>query len=184
MQNMNRMKRRIGAIALSASTAVLLTVATAHGQVGPPEQAVALKASIATVDVEIRATEAENAKYEGGLVKALIESRLATLRQTHAMLDQRANAWTFGIALKYMVDGNLFVLPPTAKDELAAVERELTGLDAEIAAAGGSRNHITELRPWGTIYSTSLGLLSQCTGQILALLAHLASYLRRIHRRS
>jgi hypothetical protein len=62
MQNMmNRVTRWIGVIAFSASTAALLTVATASGQVGPPEQAAALKASIATVDAESRATEAENA---------------------------------------------------------------------------------------------------------------------------
>jgi hypothetical protein len=108
-------------------------VTTAYSQLSPAEQSASLKASIAAVDVEIRATEADDEKYEGGLVKALIESRLAILRQTHAMLDQRAKALNFGIALKFTVDGQTLVLPPTAKDELVAVEREIVALDAGIA---------------------------------------------------
>jgi len=106
----------------------------------PPVQPAAtlgpkLKAEIARVDSDIADTEAENAKYAGGLVKALAEARLGILRQTRAMLSQRATAVDFNVAIHYTADGRPFTLPEGSAAALAGVEAELEGMKAKIAAA-------------------------------------------------
>ena len=94
-----------------------------------------VKAEIATVDAQIAEAEADNAKYSGGLVKALVESRLATLKQTRAMLAQRATAGDLNVAIRYTVDGKPFTLPDGTATALAAVEGELEGVKAKTVAA-------------------------------------------------
>ena len=84
---------------------------------------------------EISAAEADNAKYSGGLVKALNESRIATLKQTKAMLDQRKAAADRNVSLHYTIDGKPFALPAGAKDEAASIQREIDANRLKIAAA-------------------------------------------------
>ncbi len=95
---------------------------------------------LASLEKQIADAESEYQKYSGGLVKALLSTYLATLRQTHAMLQQRSKAWIFGIGLTYTVDGKPFVPPPNAPELLAEVEREADvartkAVDAEADAA-------------------------------------------------
>jgi hypothetical protein len=110
--------------------AIALTSCEAVAQSGPP-----VEPEIVHVAAEITAAESENAKYSGGLVKALIESRLATLRQTKAMLEQRRAASVFNISVRYTVDGTTLRLPPNAKEEIAAIEREIAATKIKVAAA-------------------------------------------------
>src|SRR5207253_2582936 len=56
-----------------------------------------LEAEISRVDAEVRRAESEDALYSGGLIKALIGTRLATLKQTRAMLQQKADSGIFAI---------------------------------------------------------------------------------------
>jgi hypothetical protein len=84
-----------------------------------------LKADVATLQEQIRVAEGENAKYPAGLVKSLIASRLEILRQTEAMLQQRLKASTYGISLKYTVDGKPFLPPASANEQLRSVEQEI-----------------------------------------------------------
>jgi hypothetical protein len=93
-----------------------------------------IKVEIATVDAQITEAEAEDAKYAGGLVKALVESRLATLKQTRALLAQRATAGDLNVAIRYTADGKPFTLPDGSVAALTAVEGELEGMRAKIAA--------------------------------------------------
>jgi hypothetical protein len=93
-----------------------------------------LKSEIASLQSQIRDAEAEDAKYSGGLVKALIGSREQTLKQTLAMLEQRDKAWTFGLRLSYTIDGKPFALPAGATEQLPDIDRELTDLAAKIEA--------------------------------------------------
>jgi hypothetical protein len=93
-----------------------------------------LKNEIASLQLQIRDAEAEDAKYSGGLVKALIESRKQTLKQTLAMLEQRDKAWTFGLRLSYTINGKPFVLAAGAAEQLPGINRELTDLAAKIEA--------------------------------------------------
>jgi len=97
-----------------------------------PDAASSLKTDIAELRSEITATEAESARYSGGLVKALVESRLQTLRQTLAMLEQRDKAFTFGLRLRYMVDGKPFQLPTDIKQQLPELEQELRENESKI----------------------------------------------------
>lgn len=94
-----------------------------------------VKAEIATVDAQITEAETENAKYAGGLVKVLLESRLATLGQTRALLAQRATAGDLNVVIRYTADGKPFTLPDGAAVALTAVEGELEGMKGKIAAA-------------------------------------------------
>lgn len=99
-----------------------------------PAVALSLREEIKNVRAQIVEAEAESARYTGGLVKALIESRLQTLKQTLAMLEQRDKAWTFGLRLRYTVDGKPFSLPPGIEAQLPEVERELRDIASQIAS--------------------------------------------------
>ena len=97
------------------------------------EERAELQRAISATNAQISTARAEDAKHKGGLVKALIQSRIAILEQTKAMLDQRAHASTFGIALRYTVDGKPFTLPLDPAPQLTSVEADLTTLRANIA---------------------------------------------------
>ncbi len=114
----------------------LLIVFTESGctQVVAPGKAKEIEADTAATQVAIKAAEAEDALYSGGLVKSLIAVRLATLRQTEGMLQQVAKSWHFGIALKYTVDGKAFVPPKDADTQIAAIQQELQALQSKIRA--------------------------------------------------
>lgn len=99
-----------------------------------PVAVASLKTEIKNARSQIAAAESESARYSGGLVKALVESRVQTLKQTLVMLEQRDKAWTFGLRLSYTVDGKAFALPPGVKDQLPQVEDELRQLSTKIDA--------------------------------------------------
>ena len=94
-----------------------------------------IDAELTRVQAEIVSADAENAKYSGGLVKSLILSRLETLRQTKAMLEQRKTARTIGVTLRYTIDGKPFTLAPSAKTQLPELDREIQANNLKIAAA-------------------------------------------------
>ena len=96
------------------------------------QDAAAVRTELATVQTEIKAAQVEDARYTGGLVKSLIAARIAILRQTEAMLRQRLNASSFGISIKYTVDGRPFVPPASSKDLLVGIEQELAANLAKI----------------------------------------------------
>jgi hypothetical protein len=122
------------------ATALVLFALIGFGIVWPTRGSVdstaqpTLKSEIASLQAQIRDAEAEDAKYSGGLVKALIGSREQTLKQTLAMLEQRDKAWTFGFRLSYTIDGKPFALPAGATEQLPDIDRELTDLAAKIEA--------------------------------------------------
>lgn len=99
----------------------------------PTQDAASLKADIAAVQEQINTAETENEKYAGGLVKSLVVARIAILQQTEAMLQQRLKASTYGISLKYTVNGSTFVPPASADELLSALEREIADNQTKIA---------------------------------------------------
>ena len=115
--------------------AVLLPCSLCCAQTLDTELATDLEEETASVQRQIEAAETEDAKYAGGLIKSLIGTRLEILRQTKAMLDQRANSWTFGIDLSFTIDGKPFVLPDGATAQISEVQTELDELDKKIADA-------------------------------------------------
>jgi hypothetical protein len=52
---------------------------------------------ISASDLKIHQQEAEVARYSGGLVQAMAMSTLATMRQTHAMLEQKRVSLKYGL---------------------------------------------------------------------------------------
>jgi hypothetical protein len=98
------------------------------------EHTQALNSDLLAVQAAISSAENEDAQFSGGLIKTLIAARLATLRQTHAMLDQRAKSWTFGIGLRYTVDGKPYRSAPDSKEILEGIEQELIALRTRAAA--------------------------------------------------
>lgn len=100
-----------------------------------PEPVIGIDDAITEVEQQIRETEAEDQKYAGGLIKVLMGSRLATLRQTQAMLQQRARASLFRIGLRYHIDGKVFAPPEDAAIQLGIIERELAEMVVKIAKA-------------------------------------------------
>jgi hypothetical protein len=125
------------------------------------QETASLKAEITAVQEEIKTAEAENAKQTGGLVKSLVVARIAILQQTEAMLQQRLKADTYGIAIKYTVDGRNFVPPASASELLRDVEQELTGSltkikqqEAEAPRYSGGLTHAMSLSTLATMRQT------------------------------
>lgn len=109
----------------SLTVTLLLTLGlTGCGFTVKAEDITAVKADMGAVQAEIKAAQDEDARYAGGLVKILVEARIAVLRQTEAMLQERLKAAAFGVSINYTVDGKPFVPPASAKDLLADVEQE------------------------------------------------------------
>jgi hypothetical protein len=102
---------------------LLLTVVSCNSV--DSQKTALLKTEIETLDIEIASAQKDDEKYSGGLVKALINSRIQTLKQTRAMLQQKQHSWLYGININYTVDGKAFVLPEGAKALLPDLEREI-----------------------------------------------------------
>lgn len=111
---------------------VLILVATPHHTSGQTPDA-SLTADIGAVQAAIRIAEEEDQKFSGGLVKSLISLRLATLRQTLALLDQRSKAHSARTTLQYTIDGKPFVPPSDAPAQIAALEKELPDTADKVA---------------------------------------------------
>lgn len=129
----------------------------AKTEVIQPEKFEGIEEEITQLEKQIREAEAEDKKYAGGLIKAIIGSQLATLKQTHAMLQQRAKASLFRIGLKYTVDGQPFTPPQDAAVQLGIVERELAELATKIAAAEAEAARYSG----GLIQAVSLSTVAQ-----------------------
>jgi hypothetical protein len=115
-----------------ASLCLLLVFAGCGG--ANCERAASMQAEIESIDKALEAAEKENEKYTGGLVKALINSQIETLKQSRAMLQQKKNSWLYGININYTVDGKPFVLPEVAKALLPDIEREIAENKAKITS--------------------------------------------------
>lgn len=87
------MKRKIGAV--GAVTFLLLWASAACSQTLTPEQKLtvaSLRDDLSRVQKEIEQATQEDAKYSGGLIKALIGVRLEVLRISAALVEQRIHA--------------------------------------------------------------------------------------------
>jgi hypothetical protein len=113
-----------GAMRNAASIALVTLVFVGCGPLLRAEDVAALRSDMATVQSEIKAAETEDARYAGGLVKTLIAARIAILRQTEAMLQQRLKSSVFGISIRFTIDGKPFYPPASAKELLLGVEQE------------------------------------------------------------
>ena len=97
------------------------TQAPAQPQISKDQAAAELR----KLDDAIAEATKETALYVGGLVKSLIDLRLATLKQSHAMLSQRVAAQAANISIRYTVEGRVVSLPSTTREDIAAIEGEI-----------------------------------------------------------
>jgi hypothetical protein len=112
-------------VVLICALVAVLCLFVACGPEVTAEEATSLKTEISSVQTQIRSAEKEDANYSGGLIKSLIGVRIGILRQTEAMLQERSKAFTFGLALKFTIDGKPFVPPDSTNDLLRGVEQEI-----------------------------------------------------------
>ena len=97
-----------------------------------------LDSDIAAVRSQITGAEADAAKYEGGLLRAMIDLRLEVLRTTESMLQQKRTSLIHEIELKY-------ACPVTASQEkldamtsdIAAAQTKLEADERRAAQSGG-----------------------------------------------
>jgi len=92
----------------------------------------AVQSDLSAVQSETKIAQTEDVRYTGGLIKTLIATRIAMLRQTEAMLEQKLLSLKLGIATSYAVDGKAFSLPASASQMLADVENEILASEAKI----------------------------------------------------
>lgn len=120
-----------------------------------------LRTELETTKKEVSAAELQNAKYSGGLVKALIALRLETLKTNEALIQQRIHAIESGakvtietVASKADPDRAKVLEEEMVKQELKASEAESKvnlysgGLVGAMAAMGAAteRNSLAMLR--------------------------------------
>lgn len=94
-----------------------------------------LSTDLAHVREEIREAEQEDAALAGGLVKTLIALRLAILRNSEAMLEQRRLANTHNIALTFSVQGEAYVPRPAKPAELVSIEQAIVEAQGDVKEA-------------------------------------------------
>jgi hypothetical protein len=121
----------------------------------------AVHSDLAAVQSEAKAAQTDDARYTGGLIKTLIATRIAILRQTEAMLEQKLESLKLGIPVRYAVDGKAFSLPASASQMLADVESEISASEvkmhqqeAEAARYSGGLVHAMSLTALETMRQT------------------------------
>lgn len=76
-----------------------------------------LQNEIAGLEQQIKEARTKSEKYAGGLIKALLDSRIQILEHTKAMLEQRLAAGNYRVKINYTIKGKEYI-PPTNKDEI------------------------------------------------------------------
>jgi hypothetical protein len=92
--NQALIQQRIHALEGHATTSIEVNVTASD-----PVRAAALTKDIAEQRRKLADAQAEAAKYEGGLIKALAETSVATVGNTVAMLEQERLRATYGMAM-------------------------------------------------------------------------------------
>lgn len=84
---------------------------------------IALNADLDAVRAEIKAADEESARYDGGLIKVMIEARKEILKTSQAMLELKKASIIRRVDLKYEVSATPI---PVADDKtLDAIEKDL-----------------------------------------------------------
>lgn len=132
------------ALSIGLSALAILTssvAAPAFAQEAPVAnlEASALDADLAGIDEEIAAAEADLANYEGGLLVALVQARIETLKLTRAILQNRIAAETGGAVTEITVPVGA---PDAGRASEIAAEIEaqnaiIAQAETESAGAGG-----------------------------------------------
>lgn len=147
---------------LTAVVLASLALLASAQQPTPAPDTEGLQADLAAVMQEISDAESKNSRFEGGLIKTLIETRIEILRTTQALLEQRILAVENGIPTTLQI--------PTTQpdpDRAAQLEKEIAAKAKELESAQREADRYTgglvksmKLTTVATIEQT-LALLSQ-----------------------
>ena len=110
----------------------LLLLSCANAQNFDPQP---LKNEIAGLEQTIVKARAESGQYSGGLIKALLDSRIQILENTKAMLEQRLAAGNYGVKISYKVDGKEYIPPANKAEIIKNLESEALQVSQELANA-------------------------------------------------
>lgn len=88
----------------------------------------ALVEDAARIDSKIKESQIENEKYSGGLIKSQIESRIAVLKLTQSIIEQKLQAVKTGAKMKIEAPATQANL-----EEVGKLEKELLDIDSNIA---------------------------------------------------
>ena len=89
-----------------------------------------LDADLAAVDVQISTSIEDSSRYQGGVIKSVIDMRTEVLRTTRAFLDMKRTALLRRVDLDYRIDGSA-VLPDPDGD--AALDRDIASASGDLA---------------------------------------------------
>jgi hypothetical protein len=100
----------------------------------------------AAIAADIKDAQSESEKYSGGAIKTFIDLRIAILRNTAAMLDQKRASFVYRISLNHTINGNAATEASDAElkeilDELADAEKKAEASKAEAARYSGGLIH-------------------------------------------
>ena len=101
-----------------------------------------LDGDLTSVAGQIAVAETESQKYSGGLIKSLLDLRLAILRNTSAMLNQKRSSFIRHINLRYTIEGKQLPMAPDSElreilNEIAKAENSLAASKSEASRTGG-----------------------------------------------
>lgn len=125
--------RKIPLILMALFVVGLATALFAVLQDDPTVSTLEIDRDRAAVKAEIAATEAESEKYATGVIKVLLDLRVALLRNTAAMLDQKRYSIIRRIALEYTIEGKQF--REASDNELNEILADLTQAEKKVAAS-------------------------------------------------
>jgi hypothetical protein len=136
--SMQRFPVRISGMILVGSALFAFHAGIARSQsnpaIGQPPPTVdpLLQTEITSVRSEITAGESELEGFGPGLIKSLVQLRLATLRQTLALLAQRQQAAKARTVLHYTVNGQVLSPGVDVSQQLIEVQQAIAEVDAGI----------------------------------------------------
>lgn len=107
---------------------VLIFSALVSGNAFPDASVSHLTNDLQGIRSEIKSAEVQSSRFEGGLLKALIEARLETLRTTAALIEQRIQAEESGAEITIQIPGTQpdQRLAERLKQEIDKQQRELS----------------------------------------------------------
>jgi cell division septum initiation protein DivIVA len=146
-------------ILVAVAEAAVIVALSQHSQVSTLE----IDRDRAAITEQINEGEREAAKYSGGAIKTFVELRLAILKNTKAMLDQKRTSLIRIIPLNYTIDGH------TAREasdkelseileELAQSEKAIEGSKQEAARYSGGLIQVMTLMKAATEEVTASSL--------------------------
>lgn len=95
-------------------------------------QVTEIRTQLTALRAKIAESTAEDARYSGGLIKSLIQSRLATMKLTEALLEQRVASIESGARITFEVPGTTpdLALAGSLEHEIATQKEKIRSVQA------------------------------------------------------